>query len=537
MADSSLQLIYDVNSPTQSGLLDSFLSTIPAILPEFVRGDKTLSITVRPVRASGNDALPWTDDHLTGDTYRVGIGLPDVPATGGTFSLEIDGVSTGMSALAYDVSASALQSVLSAASVAGGNPAVTVTNPSSGVYVVTGTTNGALPLITGSATNLTPNSDLIISQIAAGSGSAKGQQIISIRQQLVALSTPSTALPAAGVTLTYDQPASLDQNAIARISFDADGTYGGLYSITANTSGTIAACGNAGPLISTQELGLILANNPAIHFQSSTDPDNVIISQDGADYLVEFADDLAGVALCKTINAATVAASTEITTSAAHGYVTGRVVTITNSTGTTPSLNGTYTITVTSSTKFTIPLNVTVSSSATGYTFDNSALGVSDVSLLAPKGVTGTIDLNTFNLASAFWAAADDSLTYSLSIERTRASGEIRTGLLVDSILKRDIIDVTSLVPVQFPAALNANTGVNFYADITDYAGGTSADLDSISTVSLDCPLCAVYRDPLLGAQMYVLLDDTSDANDYPSIVRPVDFNGTTNKKAWYKIL
>jgi len=54
-----------------------------------------------------------------------------------------------------------------------------------------------------------------------------------------------------------------------------------------------------------------------------------------------------------TVNAATAAAPIAVTTSAAHGFVTGDNVFITGGTGMT-NLNGTWVVTVTSSTAFTL---------------------------------------------------------------------------------------------------------------------------------------------------------------------------------------
>ena len=73
-----------------------------------------------------------------------------------------------------------------------------------------------------------------------------------------------------------------------------------------------------------------------------------------------------GTATTKTIIDATVAASTEIQTSASHGLLTGDRITISGSSGTTPSLDGTYTITKTAADKFTIPLTVSAASGETG---------------------------------------------------------------------------------------------------------------------------------------------------------------------------
>lgn len=60
-------------------------------------------------------------------------------------------------------------------------------------------------------------------------------------------------------------------------------------------------------------------------------------------------------------------ANPTVITDAAHGLVTGRVVTITGS-DSTPSINGTHTVTVLNTAQFTIPVNVTVGGSAGTWT-------------------------------------------------------------------------------------------------------------------------------------------------------------------------
>jgi hypothetical protein len=60
------------------------------------------------------------------------------------------------------------------------------------------------------------------------------------------------------------------------------------------------------------------------------------------------------------INTSTVANPTTINVSAAHGLATGDVVYITGHAGSTPAIQGVYTVTVTGAATFTIPVNVTV---------------------------------------------------------------------------------------------------------------------------------------------------------------------------------
>lgn len=60
------------------------------------------------------------------------------------------------------------------------------------------------------------------------------------------------------------------------------------------------------------------------------------------------------------IATSSVADPSVITTSAAHGLVTGDLVTIAGHSGSTPAINGRYIVTVLNATTFTIPVAVTV---------------------------------------------------------------------------------------------------------------------------------------------------------------------------------
>lgn len=360
---------------------------------------------------------------------------------------------SGMTALAFDISAANLQTALSAVSVALGYPALTVEKPSEGDYVVTWNAVSAVPPMVGSGGSLLPASQVLVNQIQEGAATTVALQIVQLRQLNVALANPATTTTAAGVTRTYTQTGSAVQNSIVKIAFDAPGTYGGLYSITLTAAGVTAACGTAGPLMTTQELGLVLANHPSINFQTAGVDDNIIVTTDGVNFFVQFVGTLSGPNSARTINDATVANPTVLTFSANHDFQNGDSITITNSTGITPSLNGTHTFTRTGATTGTIPVNVTVSSgeSATAYSNNNNTLTVANVDLLAPLGVTGDIDFNTVNLFRAFANTDSESLTMTMSVKRTRTSGESRTILLTDVELFRSIINNDSISPNVLP--------------------------------------------------------------------------------------
>ena len=374
-----LDLITNTADPQQRGLIVSILEGGIAPFPNFTRNDASVAITLQPVKPSTTDTRSFDVDYTSGDTYQVSIGSADEAPTAGTFALEIDGVTTDLTSLDFDVSAEDLEDALSAASVAGGNPALTVTLLSEGVYQVDGATVGVIPTIAATATNLIPNCSAVVTVIAQGTVSTKGQQIIALVQQPAAYATTSTALPTASVTASTEQAASSSANKIVRIAF-ASGTYGGLYSITATVNSVTAICGSVSPVASVGELSSVLGRHPQLRYNNPSAPNNFTVSTDGAAYLVEFNGNLIGPA--------------------------------------------------------------------------DPSLAVTNVSLLAPFGASGTISLNTVNMAKMFWASGVDSLALTLSVVRTRSSGEVKTILSIPVTVPADIINAGSLTPLSVSGAV-----------------------------------------------------------------------------------
>jgi len=374
-----LDLLINTADPQQRGLIASILDGGIAPFPNFTRNDQSVAITIQPVVLSTGDTRSFDVDYTSGDTYQVSIGSADEAPTAGTFALSISAVTTNLTALSYAITAADLQTPLSAAAVAGGNPAVTVTLLSTGVYQVDGVTNGALATIVADTTNLIPVCSAVVTVVAAGSGSTKGQQIIRLVQQPAAYATPSTALPTASVTVTTEQAASSTLNQIIRIAFAA-GTYGGLYSLSATVNSVTAVCGSVSPVASIGELSGVLGRHPQLRYNSASAPNNFTVSTDGPAYLVEFIGNIGAPA--------------------------------------TPTLSAT------------------------------------NVSLLAPFGASGTISLNTVNMAKMFWASGVDSLALTLSVVRTRTSGEVKTILSIPVTVPADIINAGSLTPISGSGAV-----------------------------------------------------------------------------------
>lgn len=97
-------------------------------------------------------------------------------------------------------------------------------------------------------------------------------------------------------------------------------------------------------------------------------------------------------------------------------------------------------------------------------------IAVTNINLLAPAGISGSIDLNTFALNNAFYATQAETLTYVFAIRRTRASGEDKEFYQRSITLKRNIIDLATMVPVLVPNYITQALADTLYVP---QAGGT----------------------------------------------------------------
>lgn len=451
------RFIFDTADPSRQRVLESYFNTATLDVSSQVRNDKTLALTVEPVVKNPDDSdYLYSPDYEATDAFEFSIGLTDQPATGGTFKLTAGSTTTDLTAIVYNVTAAALQTPLSAAFVTEGESANTVTLLATGVYQIDATTNGAIAsgFLVGDGALLNPQSSAFVIEESLGSASTKYRLLLVVRQSPMCFAEPATALPATGVTASTEQAGSSTQNKIQKIAFDAADTYGGTYRISA----------------------------------------------------------VAGAAKAITSNTA---ANPTVLTLTAHGWLTGDSITIPANNGSSPTIAGTHTITRISADTFSIPINTSAGSGGLGGlaektqtatagvakptmqpeelaavlaqhpqiyfqeadgTADNikvsktgadyfvefigslglsnvPALTVTNINLIAPKGVSGTIGLNTIPLYRYSLTESGDTFSLLLSITRVRASGERRTifGPVAVTIAK-ELCDPLTMVPTPLPS-------------------------------------------------------------------------------------
>jgi hypothetical protein len=284
------------------------------------------------------------------------------------------------------------------------------------------------------------------------------------------------------------------------------------------------------------DLGALLSGNPNIFYNVQGVANNITLANNGQNYVIGMPSTI------QNIVSNTAATATVITTTVAHGYSTGDSVTIPTNNGSNASIAGTFTITVLTTTTFSIPVNTSTSGGTGGTVFNNSqpTISVSNINLLAPGGVSGTIDLNTINLFKDFESTTADTLAYEVSILRTRASGEVKTILLTSINVNRNIIDTTQLesLPNSPLAKLTATTGMNVNGGLTGLIGGGSTNLDGIATLSFVAGIQYSVADAQTIAgqtigRIYVAKNG-KPTEVVPKIIVPAD-NSTSNLY-WFQI-
>lgn len=469
----------DSDSPTQSGYVPDVKTGGTGSVGEYFSQDASMSLWIRPVIASTANALvPWVDDFDPADIYYLAIGNTDDKPTGGTWTIQI-GLGPIGPAMPYDVSTEALAAEINALGAAYGYSTATVTKLIEGVYQVDWASNHSVTFLTGDPALLIPASQVLITATRVGSSIETAQQVIDLRQAPVASATVSTPYSPTIFAATLTTPPTTTENAVATIDFgDVFDGYAVFYIRINNIGSTV----NISPYMTSSEIGSALALHPQIYYQDPVEPDNISVILSNGKYLVTFIGTLAASVLVRTIANISVAAAAVVTTSAAHGFRTGDTVIIAGA-DSTPVIDGTRVVTVLSTTTFSVPVTTTVSgSTGTGYTTSQPEFDFDDLSCVYPEGHTGTLNLNTFALAKAFWNTTEDDLTYSLQIKRLRGSGESKTIFGEDIVLKRNLIDIGTLINIPTTGLTTLTLGAEGVATGTLLIKGTTSGTVTVTT-------------------------------------------------------
>jgi hypothetical protein len=183
------------------------------------------------------ESRPWNDVDLTNKTLRVSIGTPNAAPTGGTFTITYGGDTT--SALAYNASASDVQTALNALASISSAGGVVVTKSTSGPYRVTFNTAGARTDFSLSTVGLYPTTEAQALEAIEGDGSTREVVLLKLETQPASYVEMNTALPSASATITTVRGGAADIGEIQSFSLDPV-PYDGTYTITIGSDTTDA---------------------------------------------------------------------------------------------------------------------------------------------------------------------------------------------------------------------------------------------------------------------------------------------------------
>ncbi len=190
----------------------------------------------------------WTITKIDDTNFSIPVNVT-VAGSGGSV---IGFNTTGLTALAYNISAATLQTALSAVSVTEGYGALIVTLYDTGNYQIAWSNLGAVPVLYGGGGGLVPACTADVFSAVAGSATTRGVQSLELQQQPVAYCEPAFAFTPAAVNATVTQAGSSGSHANKIYAvIMTTGTYAGTFSITITTiasvitsfivAGTIAA--------------------------------------------------------------------------------------------------------------------------------------------------------------------------------------------------------------------------------------------------------------------------------------------------------
>ena len=154
---------------------------------------------------------------------------------------------------------------------------------------------------------------------------------------------------------------------------------------------------------------------------------------------------------------------------------------------------------------------------------------------LISNGWTGSLSLATFALMNLL--GSSDSKSMYLELELTDASGNVRTYGQLGTLIRNDVIDASSLIPVPVPSYLDAATSrsqfVQNRSGITGLIGGGTTNLDGIPTAGTLANVGWLVAVTISGAMTFYQLQSGTSATSSPDIIRPTDYDGSTNQKIW----
>lgn len=531
---------------TAKGLLASADSESLAQNPEFVRRDGR----GRGLRFLIPSGAGFDDANIDASSLvEVAIGTPDDPPTAGTFGLSYLGDSTGLTALAYNITAAALATALNAnpaISAAGG---VSVTKDD-GLYIISFTNVGSRSLLVFNKGTLSPpvQSTNNVIEVQAGDASTKEVQIVILKKSYLSYSSDFAPVSSGSIGQTNVQSGTASLPQITRITIEGavkggswllntgraqvvsvycptgtTGYVGGSYLILSDATGTVGIWINSG---STTMPTAVAACDRSI----------VITGIVIGDTAAQVATKVAAVIDADAQFAATSSSAIVTITQAAYGPRN------------TPTTSGTYGVaepTSGYSLAASFQYNATaqdISAQVGSVYFVNKVsekeweLTGRDVGAQAAITLTsnltwadiwaGTLNLSTWAMYLEFAEAGTNEITRTFEVQITEPAESPVKALSISCTIRRDVIDVSNL------ATTSTGMFAYFNGTVTGYTGGGATNLDGVATVNRSVPSLLAFDHASYGGKVFKLRAGT-DAEASPAIIRPDDYNASTNAKVW----
>jgi len=536
----------NLSDETAKGLLASPDTESLAASPEFVRRDGR-GRDLRFLVSAGDGT--FADANIDASSLvEVAIGTPDDPPTSGTFTLTFGANTT--TSLDHDVSAGALSvafNLLASVISAGG---ATVTKDG-GIYIFAFTSVGARSLIVLNTGTLSPAIITTNNVLAVQNGDASTQAVQAVVLQKGYLAYSSDFAPAAdgSISLTVLQAASATNHYTVRIAISGTATSGS-WTFSEGRAQIVTLFCKTAALTSDQDYIIFYDSAGTVAFWADKSGTATIPTEAAAcdraykvTITVGHTASQVGAAMETAINAA---ANSEFT-----AVNTAGVVVITQAkkgSRTAPTSSSGFGIAQTTagySLYGTFPANATAQTVAAAiggvYAVNVSGVGSWDIThaevnftptITVDESFTwadtwsGTLNLSTWAMFAQFASSGAASFASTIEVQVTQPGNAPIKALSIPCEVRSDVI-VAGNLSTSSPQSFGYFNGV-----VTGYTGGGSTNLDGVATINRGVPQLLAFDHASFGGKVYKLRAGT-DAEASPSIIRPDDYNASTNAKVW----
>lgn len=534
----------DLSDETCKGLLASADTESLAQNPAFIRRDgrgRSLRF-LTPIGAGFDDA--GID---AASLVEVAIGTPDSPPTSGAFTLTFGADTT--SSLAYNITGANLQTALNALASITAAGGVTVTQDS-GLYIVAFNSVGARSLITFNKGTLAPavlDTNNVL-EVQTGDATTQEIQIVILKKGYLAYSSDFAPDANGSIAASDIQTGTTSLPQITRISI-AGNVKGGSWLLNTAQAQVVKVYCPSGPTGFVAGGYIILSDSTGtvgiwIDGGGSTMPTAVAACDRSIAVTGILTGDTSSQVATKW--AAIVDADAQFAATASTSIVT--VTQSFNGSRQIPTTSGAYGVAETTagySIAASFPYDATAQTISaqlgtlyfvnkvsdtvwelTGRNVGAQAALTLTSNLTWQKTWTGTLSTSTWAMYVEFATAGTDEITRTFEVQITQPTEQPVKALSIPCTIRRDVIDVSDIT------TSNPQTFGYFNGTITGYTGGGTTNLDGLATINRSVPSLLAFDHASYGGKVFKLRAGT-DAEASPAIIRPDDYNASTNAKVW----